>query len=116
LATSKRVWALTVLALLVATAIMMIQRQQTYANLPSTHSDPANIIPRQQVMVTDDLSTFHAPGCKYIQGKHPHAMDAAQAVAYGYTPCVRCDEMDTSTLAQSDRHWKSSTHRMKLLV
>jgi len=87
---SRRVWALTVLALLVATAIMMIQRQQTYANLRSTHSILRISSRASQVIVTDDGSTFHTPGCKYIQGKHPHAMDAAQAVAYGYTPCVRC--------------------------
>jgi hypothetical protein len=87
---SRRVWIWTALALLLAGAVLLLPERQAYANLRCSHSEPASIIPQQQVIVTDDGSTFHAPGCKYIQGKNPHFIAGSQAVAKGYAPCVRC--------------------------
>lgn len=87
---SRGVWVRTALALLLAGAVLLLPRQQAYANLRCSHSDPASIIPHQQVIVADDDSTFHAPGCTYIQGKNPHSIDGSQAVANEYAPCVRC--------------------------
>ena len=87
---SRGVWVRTALVLLLAGAVLLLPQQQAYANLRCSHSDPASIIPHQQVIVADDGSTFHAPGSKYIQGKNPHSIDGSQAVANEYAPCVRC--------------------------
>ncbi len=87
---SRGVWALTAFVLLLAGAVILVPHRHAYANLRCSHSEPSRITPQQQVIVADDGSTFHAPGCKYIQGRNPHAIDGAEAVAKGYAPCVRC--------------------------
>lgn len=87
---ARRVWALTALVVLLAGAILLLPAQKAYAHLRDPHSDPASTIPHQQVIVTDEGNVFHAPGCRYIQGANPHAIDATDAVERGYAPCVRC--------------------------
>lgn len=87
---AMRVWALTLLTLLLAGAFLLVPSQSAYASLRDPHSDPASIVPQQQVVVTDEGNVFHAPGCKYIQGKNPHLISGVQAVARGYAPCIRC--------------------------
>ena len=87
---AARVWALTALTLLLAAALLLMPSPRAYAYLRDSHSDPAQIIPQQQVIVTSQGNVFHAPWCKYIQGKDPHPIAGSQAVAEGYAPCVRC--------------------------
>ena len=89
---AMRVWAATAVALLLVGAMLLLPAQNAYSRLRDPHSDPANIIPEQLVIVTDEGDVFHAPGCKYIQGKNPHAIAGSDAVARGYAPCVRCME------------------------
>lgn len=96
---SRRVWALTVLALLVATAIMMIQRQQTYANLRFTHSDPANIIPRQPGDGHRRRQHLPYSGMQVYPGQ-TSACDGRRASCSVWLYAMRSlHEMDASTMA-----------------
>ena len=86
-----RVWlaVITMLAALVAGyAIGQIQSRGT-AVLRSEHSQPAVKTPQGFVAVTPGGKTFHDPTCKYIHGPI-EMIPAKDAVAEGYTPCVRC--------------------------
>ena len=58
---SRGVCVWTALALLLAGAVLLLPQQQAYANLRCSHSDPASIIPHQQVIVADDGSTSMRP-------------------------------------------------------
>ncbi len=87
---SRSVWVLIAFVLVLAAAVLLSPSQRAYANLRDSHSEPARIVPQQQVIVADDGSTFHASGCKYIQGRNPHPISGSEAMAKGYAPCVRC--------------------------
>jgi hypothetical protein len=45
--------------------------------------------PQGLVAVTPGGKMFHDPNCKYIHGPI-EMVPAEEAVAEGYTPCVRC--------------------------
>ena len=86
-----RTW-LAVIAMLAALAagyaIVRSQSRGT-AVLRSEHSQPAVKAPPGLVAVTPGGKMFHDPNCKYIHGPI-EMVPAKEAVAEGYTPCVRC--------------------------
>ena len=86
-----RVWIAVITMLVALTAGYVIGRSQSRgtAVLRSEHSQPAVKTPPGLVAVTPGGKTFHDPNCQYIHG--PIEMIAAkEAVAEGYSPCVRC--------------------------
>ena len=87
---SATVWKAISSVLILGMAGTMLALPSRYLNIRSSHAEPASTIPGTPVMVTDESPIFHASGCKYIHGKNPHAMNATEAVARGYVPCVRC--------------------------
>jgi len=88
---SLRIW-LSVVALLAVLAVgYAIGRGSSHAGavLRSEHSQPAVKVPKDPVAVTPNGKTFHDPTCKFIHGPI-EMIPANEAVAEGYTPCVRC--------------------------
>ena len=79
--------AFTVVVLIAAwLAATAVTRPQP---LRSQHSEAAATAPREMVAVTDEGKLYHRPNCGYIHG--PVRMESGeQAVADGYTPCMRC--------------------------
>jgi hypothetical protein len=57
--------------------------------LKSRHSEPATTSPPASVAVTAEGKLYHRPECTFIHGP-AHMEPGTQAVAEGYTPCVRC--------------------------
>lgn len=86
-----RVWIAVITMLVALTAGYVIGRSQSRgtAVLRSEHSQPAVKTPPGFVAVTPGGNTFHDPTCKYIHGPI-EMIPAKDAVAEGYTPCVRC--------------------------
>jgi len=88
---SIRAWISVVAVLAVLAAGYAIGRSASPRGtvLRSEHSQPAVKVPKDLVAVTPNGKTFHDPTCKFIHG--PMEMIPGQeAVAEGYTPCVRC--------------------------
>lgn len=88
---SLRTWlsVVTLLAALAAGYAIGWSTSRGGVVLRSEHSQPAVKVPKDLVAVTPNGKTFHDPTCKFIHG--PIEMIPAQeAVAGGYTPCVRC--------------------------
>jgi hypothetical protein len=57
--------------------------------LRSRHSDPAIATSPPLVAVTVEGKLYHDPACAFIHG--PIRMESGdQAIAEGYTPCMRC--------------------------
>jgi hypothetical protein len=55
----------------------------------TAHSEPAERVPTQPVIVTAAGQVFHRSGCPFIHG--PAVSESgAKAIAEGYTPCTRC--------------------------
>jgi hypothetical protein len=58
-------------------------------SLRSRHSDPGIVAPAALVAVTADGKLYHDPKCPFIHGP-VRTESSAEAIAEGYTPCVRC--------------------------
>lgn len=88
---STKVWAASILTamFLFAGLAVGVSNSAILPNLRSQHSRPSVHVPEQVVAVVADGKTFHDPSCKYIHGK-PMMISARDAVATGYTPCIRC--------------------------
>ena len=86
-----RTWIAVITMLAALAAGYAIGRNPSRGSVVSRsgHSRPAVNTPTGSVAVTPGGKTFHDPDCKYIHG--PIAMiPAKEAVAEGYSPCVRC--------------------------
>ena len=87
---ASRFWLITLLA---AAAIFwtwaMVARSGPTATLKSEHSQPAILVPAEEVVVTPDGKLYHKPSCTFIHGK-PEMMSAREATEKGYTPDPRC--------------------------
>ena len=86
-----RTWfaVVTVLAVLAAGYAVGRGTSSGVAVLRSEHSRPAGKVPKGLVAVTPNGKTFHDPECKFIHGPI-EMIPAKEAVAEGFTPCVRC--------------------------
>ena len=101
---SLRTWfsVVTLLAVIAAAYAIGPGTSRGGVVLRSEHSQPAVKVPKDLVAVTPDGRTFHHPTCKFIHG--PIEMIPAQeAVAGGYTPCIRCMREALGGLAPSNR-------------
>lgn len=86
---SGRVWTGALVAGALMLAVIMYGHSRNNEVLLSRHSDPAILVPEQQVAVTAAGKLFHRADCPYIHGK-AEMMSAREAVRLGYTPCPRC--------------------------
>ena len=88
---SLRIWVsvVTLLAVLVAGYAIGRGTSRGGVVLRSEHSQPAVKVPKDLVVVTPNGKTFHDPSCKFIHGPI-EMIPGKEAVAEGYTPCVRC--------------------------
>jgi hypothetical protein len=88
---ATRTWiaVLTMLGLLAAGYAMGRSMSPGPVALRSEQSRPAATAPAGLVAVTPAGKTFHHPDCKYIHGPL-RMIPGKEAVAEGYTPCVRC--------------------------
>jgi len=88
---SLRIWLSVVTLLAVLAAGYAIGRDTSRGGvvLRSEHSQPAVKVPKDLVAVTPNGKTFHDPNCEFIHGPI-EMIPAKEAVAEGYTPCVRC--------------------------
>lgn len=87
---TRRTWLLTIgVAIALAAGWVGAARLGPSPPRRSAHSEPASLVPRGPVVVTRSGKTFHRPGCRFIHGPAVEK-SGGQAVASGYTPCVRC--------------------------
>ena len=86
-----RTWfaVVAVLAILAAGYAIGLNTSRGVPVLRSEHGEPAVKVPKGLVAVTPNGKTFHDPTCKFIHGPI-EMIPAGEAVAEGYTPCVRC--------------------------
>lgn len=73
--------------------------------LRSEHAHPAVRVPEGRVAVTAEGKTFHRPDCRFIHGP-VEMIPAAQAVAEGYAPCVRCMRKALGEPAYAPSRWR----------
>jgi hypothetical protein len=73
--------------------------------LRSEHAQPAVKVPEGRVAVTAKGKTFHHPDCRFIHGP-VEMIPAAQAVAEGYAPCVRCMREALGEPAYAPSRWR----------
>ena len=57
--------------------------------LRSRHSEPTAVAPPRLVAITAEGKLYHDPDCAFIHGP-VRRVSGAQAIAEGYTPCIRC--------------------------
>ncbi len=88
---SLRTWLSVIAVLAILAAGYTIGRSVSRGGvaLRSEHSQPAVKVPKDPVAVTPNGKTFHNSNCKFIHGPI-EMIPAKEAVAEGYTPCVRC--------------------------
>jgi hypothetical protein len=82
----------TGLAVVGAFAILLLMaglNSRTESALRAAMSHPAYSMPVNPVYVTAQGKVFHRAGCPLIHGPQK-ALSAADALAEGYSPCVRC--------------------------
>lgn len=86
-----RTWlaVITMLAALAVGYAIGLSQSRGAVVLRSEHSQPTVKVPTGLVAVTPGGKTFHDPNCKYIHGPI-EMVPAKEAIAEGYTPCVRC--------------------------
>jgi hypothetical protein len=85
-----RFWPITFLAVVLAFATWAVLGLPRHVlPLRSEHSQPATVVPTEEVAVTSEGHLFHKPSCRYIHGK-PQTMSAQEATQNGYAPDPRC--------------------------
>jgi hypothetical protein len=85
-----RFWPITLLAVAVVFATWaVLGRLRHVPPLRSEHSQPATVVPTEDVAVTSEGHLFHKPSCRYIHGK-AQTMSAQEATQKGYAPDPRC--------------------------
>ncbi len=85
-----RFWPITLLAVALFFATWAVLGHSRAAILlKSEHSQPATVMPAENVAVTSEGKLFHKPSCRYIHGE-PQMVSAQEAAQRGYTPDPRC--------------------------
>jgi hypothetical protein len=87
---TTRVLSLTAVAAAVIVGVWLVAASlRRPAPLRSRHSDPGTAPAPALVAVTAEGKLYHASDCTFIHGP-VRTESSAEAIAAGYTPCVRC--------------------------